>query len=164
MAEAPDPTSATTRSGALLGLVAVRLPGDLRRALPTMILYEICFRVLLTALAAPLVAWLVAILVARSGSAAVSNTAIVRFLLTPAGLAATLLMAVSYLLGQLLLIAGLMAIAAMALRRRPMKIDRAMGVALRSSLRLLRVGVMQLVGIACIFAPFLGLAGLTYGV
>ena len=93
-----------------------------------------------------------------------SNTAIVRFLLTPTGLAAILLMAMSYLLGQLLLIAGLMAIAAMALRGRPMKIDRAMGVALRSSLRLLRVGVMQLVGIACVFAPFLGLAGLTYGV
>ncbi len=129
-----------------------------------MILYEVCFRTLLTAVAAPFVAWLVAALVARSGSAAVSNTAIVRFLLTPTGLAAILLMAMSYLLGQLLLIAGLMAIAAMALRGRPMKIDRAMGVALRSSLRLLRVGVMQLVGIACVFAPFLGLAGLTYGV
>jgi glycerophosphoryl diester phosphodiesterase len=129
-----------------------------------MILYEICFRILLTALAAPLVAWLVAMLVERSGSAAVSNTAIVRFLLTPAGLAVTLLVAMSYLLGQLLLIAGLMAIAAMAVRRRPMKIDRAMAVALRSSLRLLRVGFTQLVGIASVFAPFLGLAGLTYGV
>jgi glycerophosphoryl diester phosphodiesterase len=129
-----------------------------------MILYEICFRVLLTVLAAPLVGWLVAMLVARSGSAAVSNTAIASFLLTPAGLAAALLFAVGYLLGQLLLIAGLMAIAAMALRRKPMRIDRAMAVALRSSLRLLRVGVMQLVGIACVFAPFLGLAALTYHV
>jgi len=129
-----------------------------------MILYEICFRVLLTVLTAPLVAWLIAMLISRSGSAAVSNTAIVGFVLTPAGLAASLVIAMSYLLGQLLLIAGLMSIAATALRERPMRIDRAMGIALRSSLRLLRVGIVQLLGIACVFAPFLGLAGLTYAV
>ncbi len=161
-ARGSEPKSDSHRSGSLLGLVAASLPGDLRRALPTMILYEACFRILLSVLAAPLVAWLVAMLVARSGSAAVSNTAIVGFLLSPSGLTVTVLIAVSYLLGQLLLVAGLMAIAAMAVRKRPMRIDRAMGVALRSSLGLLRVGLMQLVGIACLFAPFLGLAGLTY--
>jgi glycerophosphoryl diester phosphodiesterase len=161
---AHDSIPDAARSSSLLGLVVRRLPGDLRRALPTMIVYEVCFRTLMTSLAAPLVAWLVAMLVARSGSAAISNTAIFRFLLTPAGLAMAIVLAVSYLLGQLLLIAGLMAIAAMALRGQLLKIEQAMSVALRSSLRLLRLGLAQLLGIACVFAPFLGLAGLTYGV
>lgn len=147
----------------ILRHMAARLPGELRRCLPTMIVYEICFRTIATALGAPILAWLVGMLVARSGSAAVSNAAIARFLLTPSGLAAVLVLAMGYLVGQLVLMAGLMAIAALALSGRPISVGHAMRVALRSSLSLFRVGIMQLMGFAWLFAPFLGLAALTYG-
>ncbi len=153
----------SSSSTTLLRLVASGIPGDVLRGLPTMVIYEICFRVVVTAMAAPLVAWLVQRLVARSGSAAVSNEAIVRFLITPSGFAAVLALALGYLFGQLLLTAGLMAIAGMALSGRPVTVGRAVGVALRSSLLMLRFGFMQLIGLAILFAPFLGLAALTYG-
>jgi hypothetical protein len=74
-----------------------------------------------------------------------------------------LLWALGYLLGQLLLSAGLMALAALALAGRRVTLGPALGMATRSSLRLLRFGAKQLVALAVIFAPFLGLAGLTYG-
>jgi glycerophosphoryl diester phosphodiesterase len=128
-----------------------------------MIAYEAGFRALIGTLAAPVAAWAVGALVARSGSAAVSNTAIAGFLLTPAGLAAALLWALGYLLGQLWLSAGLMVLAALALADRRVTLGHALGVATRSSLRLLRLGGARLVALAVIFAPFLGLAGLTYG-
>jgi glycerophosphoryl diester phosphodiesterase len=131
--------------------------------MPTMIAYELIFRTAILALAAPMAGWAVARLVARSGSAAVSNTAIVHFLLTPAGLAAALLWAFGYLLGQLVLGAGLMALAALALAGRRVRLGHALGLATRSSLRLIRLGVMQLVGLAAVCLPFLGLAGVTYG-
>jgi hypothetical protein len=116
----------------ILRHMAARLPGELRRCLPTMIVYEICFRTIATVLGAPIMAWVVGVLVARSGSAAVSNTAIGRFLLTPSGLAAAFLLAMGYLVGQLVLMAGLMAIAALALSGRPLSVGHAMGVALRA--------------------------------
>ncbi len=161
-AEDPAP-SAIGDPVSLFRRLAAGLPGDLRRCLPTMIAYEICFRTIAAMLGAPLLAWVVGMLVARSGSAAVSNIAIARFLLTPAGLGAAIVLVMAYLIGQLLLTAGLMAIAALALSGRPLSVGHAMGVALRSSLRLCRVGGTWLVGLAWFFAPFLGLAALTYG-
>jgi glycerophosphoryl diester phosphodiesterase len=128
-----------------------------------MIAYEVVFRALILTLGAPVAAWAVGALVTRSGSAAVSNTAIARFLLTPAGLAVALLWALGYLFGQLLLSAGLMALAALALAGRRVTLGHALGLAARSSLRLLRFGARQLAALGVIFAPFLGLAGLTYG-
>jgi glycerophosphoryl diester phosphodiesterase len=128
-----------------------------------MIAYEVVFRALIFALAAPVAAWAVRGLVARSGSAAVSNTDIGQFLMTPAGLTMAVLWALGYLLGQLLLSAGIMALAALALAGRRLDLGHALGMAARSSLRLLQFGARQLVGLALIFAPFLGLAGLTYG-
>jgi glycerophosphoryl diester phosphodiesterase len=56
-----------------------------------------------------------------------------------------------------------MVLAALALADRRVALGHALGVAMRSSLRLLRLGGAQLVALAVIFAPFLGLAGLTYG-
>jgi glycerophosphoryl diester phosphodiesterase len=128
-----------------------------------MIAYEVVFRALILTLAAPVAAWAVGALVARSGSAALSNTAMARFLLTPAGLAMGLLWVLGYLLGQFLLSAGLMALAALALAGRRVTLVHALGMATRSSLRLLRFGARQLAALAVVFAPFLGLAGLTYG-
>ncbi len=158
----PAPEERRASATALYRRLAARLPGELRRDLPTMIVYEICFRTIVTMLGAPLLAWLVSALVARSGSVAVSNIAIVQFLLTPSGLAVAIILAMGYLVGQLLLAAGLMVIAALALSGRPMSVAHAMDVALRSSLSLLRVGFMQIMGFAWLFAPFLGLAALTY--
>jgi glycerophosphoryl diester phosphodiesterase len=140
-----------------------RLYGAARRGVPLMIAFEVAFRVLIAALVAPVAAWAIAALVARSGSAALSNSAIAEFLLSPAGLAAAVLWALGYLFSQLLLSAGLMALAALSLADRRMTLGHALGTATRSSLRLLRFGVKQLAGLTVIFAPFLGLAGLTYG-
>jgi glycerophosphoryl diester phosphodiesterase len=128
-----------------------------------MVAYEVVVRALILALGAPATAWAVGVLVRRSGTAALSNTAIARFLLTPAGLAAAMLSALAYLLGQLLLSAGLMALAALALAERRVALGHALGMATRSSLRLLRFGARQLAALVLVSAPFLGLAGLAYG-
>ncbi len=159
----PQSAQPPSSFSSIFGRLAVRLPGDLGRCLPTMVVYEICFRTIATLIGAPIMAWVIGMLVARSGSAAVSNSAIGGFLMTPSGLAAAFVLAMGYLVGQLLLIAGLMAIAALALSGRPMSVGQAMGVAVRSSLNMFRVGIMQLMGLAWLFAPFLGLAALTYG-
>ena len=124
-----------------------------------MIAYEVVFRALILALGAPVTAWMFGALVKRSGTAAVSNTAIAGFLLTPSGLAAALLWALGYLLGQLLLSAGLMALAALALADRRVSLGHASGMATRSSLRLLRLGVKRLVVLAVIFARSWGWPG-----
>ena len=153
----------SSRSSLAAGKPSQRWWGAACRGVPTMIAYEAVFRALILTLGVPVAAWAVGALVARSGSAAVSNTAIAQFLLTPAGLALALLWALGYLLGQFLLYAGLMALAALALAGRRVTLGHALGTATRSSLRLLRFGARQLAALAVIFAPFLGLAGLTYG-
>jgi glycerophosphoryl diester phosphodiesterase len=145
-----------------VGTLVQRVSGDLRRAWLALLLYEIAFHTLAIVLAAPLVAWTVSALVTMSGSAAVSNTAIARFLLTPAGLAATVVLASGTLLGELLFSAGLMTIGAMALAGKPVSASQAIATAARSSLRLLGFGVVSLVKVAIVFAPFLGMAALTY--
>ena len=107
--------------------MAARLPGELRRCLPTMIVYEVCFRTIATRWEHRYWPGWWECWSARSGSAAVSNAAIARFLLTPSGLAAVLVLAMGYLVGQLVLMAGLMAIAALALSGRPISVGHAMG-------------------------------------
>jgi glycerophosphoryl diester phosphodiesterase len=154
--EAPRSTSA-------FQALTRHLPGDLRRVLPPMIVYEVGYRLLVTAVATPLFTWMVGLVVARSGSPAVSNTAIAWTLLSPLGLGLALLFALGYLVGQLVLSAGLMALAALGLARRRLDLAHALLLAARSSMRLLQVGAFQLVGLAWVFAPFLGLAALTYG-
>src|SRR5262249_58427865 len=96
-----------SRSPTAPGEPSRRWWGAACRGVPMMIAYEVAFRALILTLGAPAAAWTVGALVARSGSAALSNTAIARFLLTPAGLAVALLWVLGYLLGQLLLSAGL---------------------------------------------------------
>ena len=143
--------------------LAARLPGDLRRCLPTMIAYEICFRTIAAMLGAPLLAWVVGMLVARSGSAAVSNTAIARFLLTPEGLAAAVVLVMAYLVGQLLLTAEFDGDRALALSGRPALGGACdgRGAALEPELVSRRRNPAR--GARLSFAPFLGLAALTYG-
>ena len=164
-ARTPEPQSsqAPNSNWSIFRRLAARLPGDLGRCLPTMVVYEICFRTIATVIGAPILAWVVRMLVARSGSAAVSNSAIGGFLITPSGLAAAFVLAMGYLVGQLVLMAGLVAIAALSLSGRPMSVGHAIFMALRSSLNMFRVGIMQLMGLAWLFAPFLGLAAVTYG-
>ena len=121
-----------------------------------MIVYEICFRTIATVLGAPILAGVVGMLVARSGSSAVSNTAIAGFLLTPSGLVAAFLIAMGYLVGQLVLMAGLMTIAAVRFwptdERRPRD-----GRRVASSLTLFRLGIMQLIAFAWFLAvPWAG--------
>lgn len=80
------------RDDANLEAGPIRLPaivrgalGDLWRTLPDVVLFELLFQALAFAVLSPLVAWLFARFVALSGSAAVGNFEIIRFLLTPAG-------------------------------------------------------------------------------
>lgn len=135
---------------------------DLGRALPSMIAYEVGFRAVTTALAAPLAAWILQSLVARTGTPALSNTSIARFLLTPTGLVCGLLMVLGYFLGQLFLSAGLIPIAALARSGQRVSVLYGVRTAFRSSLKLFRVGLFQLVANAWLIAPFLGVAGLTF--
>jgi len=135
---------------------------DIRRALPSMIVYEAGFRLMITALGAPLAAWILETLVNRSGNPAVSNTSIGRFLITPSGFACGLFMILGYVMGQLFLSAGLIGVAALARAGRRVNVLDGVRTAFWSSLKLFRVGLFQLLGNAWLLAPFLGLAGLTF--
>lgn len=139
------------------------LIGDLRRSFLPMVGCELVYRLISVALIVPLVGWLTTRLIARSGSSAVSNTDIAWFLVSPVGFCGAIVLLFGYLVGQLLLGSALMGVAALGLagRRRSPRLILAVG--LGSGMRLLRLGLLRIIGFAWVFAPFLGLAALTYG-
>lgn len=124
---------------------------------------ELIYRLVTVAMISPLVGWLTTLLVERSGSAAVSNTDIAWFLLSPTGFVGALLLLFAYLVGQLLLGSALMGVAVLGLADRRQDFRLAMTVGVSSSRQLLRLGALRIVWFAWVFAPFLGLAALTYG-
>ncbi|MFO0957114.1 MAG: glycerophosphodiester phosphodiesterase family protein [Isosphaeraceae bacterium] len=140
-----------------------RLPGDLRRSFLPMLSCEVAYRTITVMLVSPLVGWLTTRLVRNSGAAAVSNTDIAWFLLSPPGLCGALLLLLGYLVGQFFLGSALMGVAALGLagRRRSLRLALAVGVG--AGLRLFRLGALRILWFAWVFAPFLGLAALTYG-
>lgn len=83
---------------------------SVRAKLPALIAWEVLFKIIQFALLLPLVAWISAALVGISGSAAVSNTDIIAFVTSPAGVVGLLIVAILTVAISFLELAGLMVI------------------------------------------------------
>ncbi len=91
---------------------------DLWRVYKPLIVFEAAFKGAVITLGALGTAWVISPLIASTGRAAVTNTDIARFLLSPAGSLAAILLAFSMMLGTMIEHVGVMAIAALHLRGR----------------------------------------------
>ncbi len=76
------------QAGRTVGSVYGMARGDFRRAFTDLLIYDILFKALAFALLTPLLSALYGFFLSRSGSHAIGNSDIARFLLSPAGLAA----------------------------------------------------------------------------
>ncbi len=142
--------------------LARSVAGDFRRAWRALVRFEVLFKVFCTLLLVPATAWLLAALVARTGRAAVSNTDLVGFLLSPAGLLYAAVVGVGALALAQCEQAGLMSVAALNQSDRRLTTRRALAVLAVSFFRVLRLGAVRLVALVLVFAPFAAIAGLAY--
>ena len=136
--------------------------GDFRRLLVPLAWFELVFKGVVALLGFAGGAGLLAILMQSTGTAAVTNTDIVEFLLTPVGVLVVAMLGLSTLLGTVLEHLGVMAIAARF--QRGQKID-ALGIARTLGsllLPLLRLKAAGLALLALTAAPLALLGGLTY--
>ena len=95
-----------------LRLLARDVWRDFRGAFRPLVVYEAVFKGAVILLGAAGAGWIVGPLIASTGHAAVTNTEIARFLLSPAGIAYLVLIALSLMLATLLEHVGVIAIAA----------------------------------------------------
>jgi glycerophosphoryl diester phosphodiesterase len=135
---------------------------DFLRARRTIFLFEFAFKLAEIWLLAPVIAWVLAAVLAGAGHIAVSNFDILNFLLTPAGLLYAALFGT--IAAALLLVeqAGVMGLAAMSgpvERPPPRQILRA---ALPNTLRVVQLGAILVLFTALAFLPFILLAALTH--
>src|SRR4051812_20797977 len=135
---------------------------DFRRTAGPLAAYEVVFKLLAGSVLVPASGWLLAWLVATTGHTAVSNTDILTFLLTPAGVLAAGVVGVAALSASLLEHTGALAVIALTLGGRRVTVGRAVLAVLAGILRVLRLGAVQLGVLALVAAPFVVLAGLTY--
>jgi len=145
-----------------LVLLAGGVLGELRRLFVPLAWFELVFKGVVALLGFAGGAALLAILMRGTGSAAVTNTDIVEFLLTPVGIIVVAMLGLSTLLGTVLEHLGVMAIAAQF--QRGQKIDalgitRTLGSLLLPLLRLKAAG-LALVTLTA--TPLALLGGLTY--
>src|SRR5947209_5479505 len=94
----------------------------LRCAFRPLVAFEVAFKAAAVGLGAAGTAWVVGPLVASTGHAAVTNTEIARFLLSPAGFAYLVLIALSIMVATLIEHIGVIAIAAACLRGRTVSV------------------------------------------
>ena len=89
---------------------------DFRGAFRPLVVFEAVFKAAAVLLGAAGTGWVVGPLIASTGHAAVTNTEIARFLLSPAGIAYLVLIALSLMVATLIEHVGVIAIAAAHLR------------------------------------------------
>jgi glycerophosphoryl diester phosphodiesterase len=135
---------------------------DLRRAFRSLVVFEAAFKAAMVAIGALGTAWIVGPLVASTGHAAVTNSEIARFLVSPAGIAYLVLVALAVMLGTLLEHVGAIAIAAASQRGRGATVWETLAALVAVSLRLLSFGIHSLSALAFVCAPFAVLGGLAY--
>jgi glycerophosphoryl diester phosphodiesterase len=124
--------------------------------------YQLLVALLGAVALAPLAGWATNSVVARSGSALVSNFDIARFVLSPWGAIFVLLtaaLATAYLLAQF---AGLTWIAGHAIARRPLTLRNTIRAVLVRQPQLVRLGVRLFVRLAVLAVPFLAVAALVW--
>jgi glycerophosphoryl diester phosphodiesterase len=124
--------------------------------------YQLLVALLGAVALAPLAGWMTNAVVARSGSALVSNFDIARFVLSPWGAIFVLLaaaLATAFLLAQF---AGLTWIAGHAIARRPLTLRNTLRAVLVRQPQLVRLGVRLFVRLTVLALPFLAAAGLVW--
>ncbi len=132
------------------------------RSLSPMLWYELFFKVLAAAILAPLVAALLAGFIRSTGSVSISNEAIAGFILSPRGLAALVVVGTVSFGIIFMELAGLMVISAETLRGEPGRPVAALRRVAGRFPRLLRLGLLQLVGFVLLATPFLIALWLVY--
>jgi glycerophosphoryl diester phosphodiesterase len=142
----------------LAGMVLI----DLRRVLKPLIVFEAAFKGAAVVLGALGTAWVISPLIETTGRAAVTNTDITRFLLSPAGALAIILLALSFLVGSMIEHIGVISIAAMRPDGREVTMADTLATLRSVALRVLSFGGAKLGMLAAVCTPFVVLAGLGY--
>ncbi len=107
-------------------------------------MFEAAFKGAVIMLGALGTAWVISPLIASTGRAAVTNTDIARFLFSPAGSLAAILLAFSMMLGTMIEHVGVMAIAALHLRGRTVTLAETLSALRSVALRLVSFGLIRL--------------------
>ncbi len=161
-----DATTQETTTGATpppsLGRLARDVWRDFWRASRPLIAFEAVFKVAAFLVGALGTGWVIGPLIASTGHAAVTNTEIARFLLSPAGIAYLVLIALSLMVATLIEHIGVIAIAAAHLRGQVLSVRDTLGVLAAVSVKLVSFGIYSLATLAFLCAPFVVLGGLAY--
>jgi glycerophosphoryl diester phosphodiesterase len=142
----------------LAGMVLI----DLCRLLKPLIVFETAFKGAAVVVGTLGTAWVVSPLVESTGRAAVTNTDISHFLLSPAGSLAVILLALSFLLASMIEHVGVISIAATHLGGREVTLAETLATLQAVAVRVLSFGITKLAMLAVLCAPFVALAGLGY--
>ena len=145
-----------------LGLLARDVWRDFRNAFTPLIAFEVAFKGAAVVLGAAGTALILGPLVRSTGHSAVSNTEIVHFLVSPAGVAYLVLLALSLMLATLLEHVGVIAIAAARLQGRAVTIRDTLVALAVVSIRLFSFSLRSLLTLTFLCAPFAVLGGLAY--
>jgi glycerophosphoryl diester phosphodiesterase len=142
----------------LIGRVAT----DFWRVRWPLVLFEVVFKSVVIVLGAAGASWVISPLIESSGHAAVANADIARFLITPAGLLAIILLAFCFVFGTMVEHVGLIAIAASHLGGREATVAETFSALRAALMRLASFGAAKLGVLAFLCAPFVVLGGLSY--
>jgi len=143
------------------GLIG-RTRGDFARRWRLVFAWQLLVQLLGMAAVAPLAGWLARRLVARSGSAVVSNYDIAAFVLSPAGVLFVLLVLVSAITFHMAQFAGYSWIAGHAIERRPVDLWSTLGAVWSRLGLLLRVGLRMFGRVLLLALPFLAIVGFVW--
>ncbi len=129
--------------------------GKIRRGLPSVMLYELFYRLVTFAVLTPLVAWAAAMLVRLSGAPALSNEGVATFLLSPKGLGVLLLATTGSVAVIFIEWAGLFDLFDADLARRRHPASSALYHSIANIPRFAVLGLVQLAVVGVVFVPFL---------
>lgn len=132
------------------------------RCLPQLLVYDLLFKILAFVLLSPLLSALFGFFISRSGSHAIGNTDIARFLLSPVGLATVAIVVPLAIALAFLEVAGLLMIGMGEAQGRPMGWYEALRLSLTASPRIIGLSFLWLLLALISLLPFLAAAGLVY--
>ncbi|UCC84099.1 MAG: glycerophosphoryl diester phosphodiesterase membrane domain-containing protein, partial [Gemmatimonadota bacterium] len=135
---------------------------DFRRAFGHFLAYDLCLKVIGSAVVAPIAGWAAAALVSAGGRLSVSNAELLSFWLSPAGLAALFVSAAIALALVFAEQVGLIAMSARTITGGTVSAIEALRITVRKLPSLLGLGALQAVFLGLALAPFAGIAGLAY--
>ncbi len=145
-----------------MGETTTSVAGGFRRGLAALVAYEVLFKLLAAAALGPLSAWVLARLIAVTGSVAVSNEHILSFVLSPWGVLTLLVGGVLTFVITLIEQAGLMELAWASLSERRLPATAALWRAFRRGRRLLRLAGCQIGLFTAVSLPFAAVIGAAY--